>query len=56
MPVLTSQCWCGDKYDANGTSEHCSMSCTGDEHQYCGGPNSVSVYDALFLHVSDPTH
>lgn len=39
------QCWCGDDdYDKHGESTSCTMACSGDSSETCGGRNSMSVY------------
>ena len=39
-----SQCFCGDSYDAYGESTACTMACTGDADEVCGGDRALSVY------------
>src|SRR5262249_53265626 len=33
----TSECWCGNSYGRYGTSTNCTMTCSGDSTQICGG-------------------
>ncbi|CAM9126243.1 unnamed protein product, partial [Ectocarpus sp. 4 AP-2014] len=43
----SEECWCGAEgadYDANGEGD-CTMRCTGDTDQICGGYNAMSVYE-----------
>lgn len=43
----SSECWCGDALDESSVvaiEEDCSMVCSGDPAQKCGGPNRLSVY------------
>lgn len=43
---LRLQCWCGDDdYDQYGTSTGCTMACTGDSDELCGGRLAMSVYE-----------
>ncbi|GAM89397.1 hypothetical protein ANO11243_074350 [Dothideomycetidae sp. 11243] len=40
----SSECWCGNYAPpTNASSSDCAMSCSGDPHQICGGPNRLSV-------------
>ena len=41
------ECWCGDSYGRFGTSVNCNSDCPGDKDggTFCGGGNSLSVYD-----------
>ncbi|WVF71754.1 hypothetical protein IAT40_006562 [Kwoniella sp. CBS 6097] len=59
-----SECYCGD-YLANGadlslTSGGCTMSCSGDKAQVCGGSNALQLYQnpdlALANTVQDPNY
>lgn len=43
-----SECWCGDEtaediLDENGPAINCDMSCSGDNNQFCGGYDAISV-------------
>ncbi|CAM9751708.1 unnamed protein product, partial [Sphacelaria rigidula] len=41
------ECFCGedgDNFDRYGQSSSCTMNCTGDDEQICGGSNAISVY------------
>ncbi|CAM9715355.1 unnamed protein product [Ectocarpus sp. 12 AP-2014] len=43
----SEECWCGAEgaeYDANGEGD-CTMRCTGDTAEICGGYNAMSVYE-----------
>lgn len=45
---LFLQCFCGlttDDPEENGSSTDCTMPCTGDADQICGGNKAVSVYE-----------
>jgi hypothetical protein len=37
-------CLCGNQYGQFGTADNCTMACTGDGAQVCGGINANSVY------------
>ena len=43
------ECYCGNTIDSTSTQTttlgDCSMSCTGNPSQYCGGPNRVELYE-----------
>jgi hypothetical protein len=44
-----SQCFCGntvaaDRAPVAGILGNCNMKCKGDDGQYCGGPNALSLY------------
>lgn len=39
------ECWCGTSLSkSTDTSNGCTMACTGDENQACGGPERLTVY------------
>ncbi len=43
----SSECYCGAALNVNSTNvvaTDCSMPCSGDALQVCGGPNRLSVY------------
>ncbi len=40
----SESCLCGNAYGQFGTADNCSMPCTGDSGQICGGINANSVY------------
>ncbi|KAL2271984.1 hypothetical protein VTJ83DRAFT_1355 [Remersonia thermophila] len=45
---FSSECFCGDEVHANSTlaqlDSECSMACTGNATETCGGSNRISVY------------
>ena len=43
----SAECWCGMSIEAGGAStpaSECNMLCSGDNTQYCGGPNRLNLY------------
>ncbi len=38
-------CLCGQAYGRFGPAQNCSMRCTGDANQICGGVNANNVYE-----------
>lgn len=40
------ECWCGDSYGSYGTSTNCTMACSGNSAEICGGGWTNSVYTA----------
>jgi hypothetical protein len=40
----STQCFCGNSYGGQGVSTQCTMSCSGDASEICGGPWSNTVY------------
>lgn len=43
------ECFCGNTLHPTSTEaalEDCSMTCTGNPYQYCGGPNRLELYEA----------
>jgi hypothetical protein len=39
-----SECYCGSSLVSNATSSACTMSCSGNSSQICGGPSALSLY------------
>jgi len=42
-----AECWCGYTIQAGGApapATECNMLCSGDNSEYCGGPNRLNVY------------
>lgn len=42
------ECFCGNTVHPTSTEaslEDCSMTCTGNPYQYCGGPNRLELYE-----------
>ena len=42
-----AECWCGYSIQAGGApapATECNMLCSGDNSQYCGGPNRLNIY------------
>jgi hypothetical protein len=51
------ECFCGNTLDSTSTEaplEDCSMTCTGNPLQYCGGPNRLELYETNTT-APDPT-
>lgn len=45
--LVHAQCWCGNAstdYDQYGETT-CTLSCSGDSSEICGGYNAMSVYE-----------
>ena len=42
-----NQCFCGNSYGSQGPSVNCTMTCSGNPNETCGGPWSNSVYDTM---------
>lgn len=44
----SSECYCGNSISDGAvlTSSGCSMACSGNQDEYCGGPNRLSFYKA----------
>ena len=40
----SESCLCGNSYGRFGSANNCTMACTGDARQICGGGNANSVY------------
>lgn len=48
----SGECYCGNSFNAgavlatgdNDVDKGCSMTCNGDQSQYCGGPNRLTAY------------
>jgi len=40
----SESCLCGNSFGNHGTADRCTMPCTGDSGQICGGINANSVY------------
>ena len=43
----SQECFCADTFTTGSVlapDADCSMTCAGDQFQYCGGPNRLSVY------------
>ena len=43
----SAECWCGNSVQAGGapaTASDCNMLCSGNNTQYCGGPNRLNLY------------
>ena len=41
------ECWCADSFGAGSTispDSDCSMTCAGNQYEYCGAGNQLSVY------------
>ncbi|KAH7419006.1 hypothetical protein BKA64DRAFT_633711 [Cadophora sp. MPI-SDFR-AT-0126] len=41
------ECWCADEFGAGSTlvpNSDCSMTCAGDQYEYCGSGNRLQVY------------
>ncbi|CAM9199998.1 unnamed protein product [Ectocarpus sp. 12 AP-2014] len=51
------ECWCGNNsgYDTLGESTDCSIACSGDADEICGGFNAMSVYSTGSDPVETPT-
>ncbi|CAM9509059.1 unnamed protein product [Ectocarpus sp. 4 AP-2014] len=56
------ECWCGNtsEYDTYGESTLCTMECSGDASEICGGFNAMSIYanedvDPVEEPVEEPT-
>jgi hypothetical protein len=46
----SNECWCGNVIHGIIKSlNNCSMSCTGNFLQICGGPNRISIYQQALL-------
>jgi len=42
----SDECYCGNSILYNyGTSNGCSMTCSGDSNEICGGPNAINIYN-----------
>ena len=43
-----SECYCGNALSAGSvlTASGCSMTCSGNSSEYCGGPNRLNFYTA----------
>ncbi|KAL2023889.1 hypothetical protein VTK56DRAFT_666 [Thermocarpiscus australiensis] len=44
-----SECYCGNGLhptSTNASLDDCSMTCSGNPYQYCGGPNRLELYEA----------
>ena len=44
----SAECWCGTSTQAGGgptPASECNMLCTGNNTQYCGGPNRLNLYN-----------
>jgi len=48
-------CLCGNSYGKYGAANNCSMTCTGDRTQACGGFNANSVYGTGITVARPPT-
>lgn len=49
----SEECWCGGTFDASTLgSNSCTMTCKGDESQYCGNGERLSVYKKLNAKVA----
>lgn len=43
----SAECWCGNSIEAGGapaSASDCNMLCSGNQSQYCGGPNRLNLY------------
>jgi hypothetical protein len=38
------ECYCDNTYNSYGTVDKCTMHCSGDHNQICGGSYALSVY------------
>ena len=53
-----AECWCGYTIQAGGApapATECNMLCSGDNSQYCGGPNRLNLYKDTDSTVTPPT-
>lgn len=44
----SDECWCGSSIGAGGApaaASSCNMLCTGNNSEYCGGPNRLNLYN-----------
>lgn len=43
--LTLGRCWCtdSDNYDEHGKSSDCDAECSGNDDEYCGGENSLTV-------------
>ena len=51
------ECWCGSSIQAGGApapASECNMPCSGDNSQYCGGPNRLNLYQDTDATPSQP--
>ncbi|KAL2266404.1 hypothetical protein VTJ83DRAFT_5756 [Remersonia thermophila] len=53
----SAECFCGNTLHASSTNaslEDCSMTCSGNPLQYCGGPSRLNLYENMSEPGSDP--
>ena len=54
----SQECYCGDAPDKSSTNaslSDCSMICTGNQYEYCGGPDRLELYVANITVPAGPS-
>ena len=52
----SNECWCGNSYGRHGANTGgCSMTCSGNSAEMCGGPHQNSVYRTICSSCCNPS-